>query len=263
MIEGMSLNANAILEPKVSHVERRELAEALTSRMAARYPLLLAGLYGSTTRDEDLGSSDLELWFVVADDCTAQGQNLLYRGISAGYQIYRQSEMESLVTTPSGSWSFYMGVLAEMEILAGDTQLIERWLDLGRTVPKATFHHYLERHLGDYVFESYGRILSCAARQNQADLRFAVQEVLFEMQAVLCMLNQCWVTRDYTTGLRQTFDFPLIPSSYPDLVSALLAAEGFSDTLPAAQQLVTHYLDLLQRQQLSLPLYTTPENIPL
>ena len=263
MDEGKILSTAAIVEPVVSHVERRELAQALTGRMAARYPLLLAGLYGSTVRNQDVDSSDLELWFVVADDCAAQGQNFNYRGISAGYQVYRQSDMEAIVTTPNGSWPLHMGVLAELEVLAGDTQLNERLLDLGRAVPKAAFHHYLENHLADYVFESYGRILSCATRQNQADLRFAVEEVLFEMQTVLCLLNQRWVTRDYTAGLQQTFDFPLIPANYPDLITTLLSVTSFPDTLPAAQQLVTRYLDFLQQQHIPIPHYTSPKQIPL
>ncbi len=236
----------------LTHQERTQLAYDLSDRMVAAYPIVLAGVYGSTARGTDTPWSDLEMWFVVQDDCSAQGQHFLYRGISAGYRVYRKRDLEDILSRPSWRWPFHMGVLSALQVLHGNPGQLRAWIAIGQTVPPAKFRAFLEAQLPEMVFESYGRIHSCTVRSDLGSISYAVNEVLFEMQAALCLLNRRWVTLDYLAGLRQTFDFKLLPENFAGLVSELLAATSFERIVPLADRLLESFLRLLQAEGIVL-----------
>ncbi len=247
----------------MDHHERYQLALDLTARMAAAHPVILGGLYGSTARGTDTPWSDLELWFVVEDDCPAQGKHFVYRDISVGYQVYRERELLAILTQPDERWPFHMGVLSVLKTLHGDPAAVARWLAAGQAVPAAQFYQYLAGHLPGWVVESYGRIHSCALRENREDAFYAAVEVLFEMQTALCLLNQRWVTRDYNAGLRQVAAFPKIPAGYAEILPALLEARDVETMLPLADRLVANFWALMEAEGIRMRNYQTVEEIPI
>lgn len=220
---------------------RSQLAHDLTAKMAAKYPLLLGGVYGSTARGEDTELSDLEMVFVVAEGCEARGKHFIFQETAVGFEVYREGELIELLTNPDGRWPFVVGVLDQLRVLYGDPAKVQEWLTLACETPRERFHAYLAAHLPEFVVESYGRIHSSAERGDWATARYSLTEVLFEMQRVLCLLNQGWVTRDYDAGLLQVAAFPKIPTGYGDLVPALFAAQDFDTLLPLAERLVNEF----------------------
>jgi hypothetical protein len=249
----------------LTHEERFEVAQSLCSRFVAQYPeqVLLCGLYGSTARETDTLWSDLEMWFVVTDECLAQGQELVYRQVAVGYRVVHQGELEAKLKTPSAEWPYLMGVLSSMEVLYGYPIQLWKWLELGKQIPEAEFHAALKKLLPGLVVESYGRIHSCALRYNRQDITPAVMEVLHEMKLALCLLNRRWVTHDYYQGLVDSFTFPVLPRGYRELVPELYAAQKLSEILPLADQLVNNFWNLLAEKGLSIREYQKVEEIEL
>jgi hypothetical protein len=245
------------------HTERYQLALDLAAKMAATYPVILGGVYGSTARGEDTPFSDLEMWFVVEDKCEAQGQHLIYRDIVVGYRVYRESDLVRILTNPDGRWPFHVGVLDQLEVLYGDPAQGREWMDRATAVPVEVFYAYLAAHLPGLVIESHGRIHSSAERGDWATARYALTEVLFEMRTTLYLLNRRWVTRDYDAGVLQVAAFPKIPVGYGGLVPALLAAKDYEPLIPLADQLVDGFWQLVEVEGIVVKNYQMVEEITI
>ncbi len=247
----------------MDHAERHDLARDFAARMAAAYPILVGGVYGSTARQEDTPFSDLEMLFVVPDGCPARGKHLVFRQTAVGYRVYSESALVEILTRPDGRWPFHMGMLEALQVLQGDPELVKKWLARGNITPPARFKAYLEAHLPGLVLESYGRIRSSALRQDWETARYALQEVLFEMLTALCLLNRRWVHRDYDAGLLEAAGFEKLPEGYAVLVPQLLAADRFEALLPLVERLVSGFWALLEREGLGMRNYCLVEEIPL
>ena len=248
----------------MKHEERWQIAVQLVERIAQVYPgqLLLGGVYGSTSRGTDTEWSDLELLIVVEDGCQAQGRHLLLRGTVVGYRVYRRSELEEIVRTPSLKWPFHMGVLSVLKPLYGDPALIKEWLALGQSAPDEKFRAALVEALPDLVYESYGRIMSCRERGNARDITHAAIEVIYEMRQALCLLNRRWVTHDYFEGIRDSFSFPKLPAGYVTLVTALWDVRDIETTVWVATELVNNYSYLLRAEGVVAPMYESIADLP-
>ncbi|HUT98463.1 MAG TPA: hypothetical protein VM054_05225 [bacterium] len=235
------------------------LAQSLSERLGE--DLLLCGLYGSTMRGTDTPWSDLELFCVVDDLCPLETVIFRYHGIHVVVTVKRLEVLERLLTEPSSEWPVVMGILSVLEPLAGDGDWVPKWLELGESVPPESFRDYLVKKLPELVFESYGRIRSCAVREAPDDLHPAICEFLLEMNLVLCLLNRRWVTHDYSRGLADAAGFPLLPAGYAETAPALWRAQDFETVVTLAEKLFDAYLALLDDQGLLPRDFTDPAEL--
>ncbi len=248
----------------MTHKERWRLAEDICARMTAKYPeIIVGGVYGSTARGTDTPWSDLELLFIVQDESSLCSQYFIYHDTAVGYQVTKVGELEKHLAAPTVKWPFWMGVLHVLKVLCGNAEKVREWLDLGKSVPEAHFKKIVEEHLPGFVVESYGRILSCRHRNNTRDVTCAVLEVIFEMNTILCLLNQSWVTHDYYQGIRESFSFPRLPKDHKDLVSALWSARTTEEIVPLAEKLVTNFWNFLESEGVKITNYQTVDELPL
>ncbi|MBX0326689.1 nucleotidyltransferase domain-containing protein [Oscillochloris sp. ZM17-4] len=249
----------------MDHPTRVQLARDIAARLAAAYGerIVVGGVYGSTARGDDTEWSDLDLLVVTQGAGGPAGRSFLFQGIAVGVSVLDRAELERTLTSPGPRWPFWMGVLDVLQPLVGDRAQVRRWVELGQTPEEQIFHAALEAELPGLVFESYGRIRSCAARGNLHDAPIAAFEVLAEMQTALCLLNRRWVTRDYYGGLEQAFGFPLLPDGYARLAPQLWAARELPEIVTTAGALVAGYWRLLATCGLNVPNYQRAEDIPL
>jgi kanamycin nucleotidyltransferase len=225
--------------------------------------MVLAGVYGSTARGTDTPWSDLELLVIVLSESKLASKTFLYRGTAVSLNVLAEPELEAVLTGPSLTWPFYMGVLSVLKPMYGDKQRVHSWLEEGRAVPEARFRRCLEENLPGLVVESYGRILSCQRRGNTRDIYIAALEVLLEMNTALCLLNRRWVTHDYYRGLEEAFGFSRLPDAYKKLVLRLWDAREIDEIVPLATTLVENYWRLLEGEGVHVPDYHAVDDVPL
>ncbi|NNJ09246.1 nucleotidyltransferase domain-containing protein [Chloroflexales bacterium ZM16-3] len=249
----------------MDHPTRIQLARDLAARLAATYGerIVVGGVYGSAARGDDTEWSDLDLLCITRGAGGPAGRAFLFQGIAVGLHVLDHADLERLLTRPGPRWPFWMGVLDVLQPLVGDRAQPGRWVELGQTPSEAAFHAALEAELPGLVFESYGRIRSCAARRDERDAPITACEVLSEMQTALCLLNRRWVTRDYYGGLEQTFSFPLLPDGYGRLAPQLWEAHELNEIVTAAGTLVAGYWRLITACGLNVPNYQRVDDIPL
>lgn len=244
---------------------RGRLARDLADHMASRHgdAILLGGVFGSAARGDDTPYSDLDMLFVVRDGAALEARSLLFKNVVVSMSVVVAGELEAELRGPGLGWPFWMGVLAELRPLVGDPALAEGWRAMGLELDGPAFLARAARHLPGLVFESYGRIRSCAARGNERDAAPAALEVVYELQRALCLLNRRWVTRDYYAGVEQSFAFPLRPAGYEELAPRLLAARELPEIVTVAGQLVAAYWQLLAVNEMAVQNYQRVEDLPL
>ena len=253
----------------MEHKERFAFTQELCDRIVQRYgkEIVVAGVFGSTARGNDTEWSDVEMLFIVEDACGLQGKQVLYRDITVGYYVKTRSKLEEYLTEPrlndDSSWPFMMGVLSILKVLHGKQSQVDAWLQMGRAVPDEKFKEALAGHLPAIMVESYGRLLSCKARQNDDDWYCAVLEVLFEMKNALCLLNKSWVTHDYYQGMIDSFEFRYLPERYKELVPLLWHARDIDEAIIHAKELVQHFNVLLSEHGIQPVVYTNGADIPV
>jgi kanamycin nucleotidyltransferase len=236
----------------LTHNERLALAHAITAAFTSKHHTVLAGLYGSTARDSDTPWSDLELLCIVENGERAEDLNTLYRGIAVGARVYTVAGLEEAVTRPDGHWPMTMGILSTLQVLHGDPDLIDGWLDMGRTVPQESFTLALKRLVPTLVFESCGRIRSCAVRGSREDLSAAILETVLEMNTALCLINRRWARHDYYAGLLDVLSFPSLPRGYAQWAPALWKTVDLATAAALADRLLIHYVEFLTEQGIEI-----------
>jgi kanamycin nucleotidyltransferase len=253
----------------MDHEERIGFAQTLCDRFANTYKeaMIIGGVYGSTAKGSDRKWSDLEMLFIVTDECDARGQHFLYRGIAVSYYVLKHSKLEGILRHPclqgDMGWPFWMGVLSVLKVLYGDRSRIDTWLDMGRSVPDMEFNRALRKELPGLVTESYGRILSCKDRNNMDDWYCAVLEVLFEIRDALCLLNKKWVTHNYYQSLVDTFQFKKLPQRYIELVPVLWHVRNIDEAVARATELVKNFWQLMADQGFDTGKYNDVSDITL
>jgi kanamycin nucleotidyltransferase len=249
----------------MNHEERWQVAQEICGRLVDRYgdQIRIGGVYGSTARGTDTPWSDLEMLFVVDDGSDLQGQHLFFQGTAVGYRVYRQGELEAILTEPTLRWPFHMGTLSALQVLHGDPAQVACWLELGALVPREKFVAALKDNLPGLVVESHGRLHSSVQRQETEALIPAVLEVLFEMKTALCLLNQRWTTHDYYQGLVDTFAFPLLPEGYEELLPTLYHSRDPEEIIYLADRLVERFWRLMDREGVRVKDYATVREIPV
>lgn len=244
---------------------RAQLAREIAEHMVARHgdAILLGGVFGSAARGDDTPFSDLDMLFVTRDGAGIAGRSLLFKHVVISLRVVAADELEAQLRGPGADWPFWMGVLEAVRPLVGDPAHIERWRAMGLELDGPTFLARAACHLPGLVLESYGRIRSCAARNNPRDARAAALEVVYELQRALCLLNRRWVTRDYSAGIVQSSAFPLRPEGYEELAPRLLDAHDLNEIVTVAGQLVAAYWRLLAACQMTIQNYQRVEDLPL
>lgn len=246
----------------MDHKERMTLAQTVCDRFVGQYKddVIIGGVYGSAAKGSDTEWSDLEMLFIVQDRCKAKSQQFLYRGIAVSYSVLKQKKLEKILIHPAlegdMGWPFYMGVLSIIKILQGEQAQVDAWLKMGKDVPYAAFKKVLEKELPGLVNESYGRILSCKARNNMDDWYCAVLEVLFEMRDALCLLNKSWTTHDYYQSLVDTFKFPKLPQRYKEIVPLLWRAKDIDEAIVLVMELKENFQKLLKQEGIKVKEHT-------
>jgi len=253
----------------MDHEERIALAQTVCDRFVGQYKdrVIIGGVFGSAAKGSDTEWSDLEMLFIVKDECKARSQQFLYRGIAVNYSVVKNSKLEKILKHPclegDTGWPFYMGVLSVLEVLYGDRSRVRAWLKMGEGVPYAKFKKALEKELPGLVNESYGRILSCKARNNMDDWYCAVLEVLFEMRDALCLLNKSWVTHDYYQGLIDTFKFSKLPQRYKELVPLLWHVQDIDTAIVLVMELTENFQQLLKEQGIKCTEFEKDFEVPV
>ena len=247
----------------MDHVERISLAKNVSDKFFENHgkDVILSGIYGSTARGEDVEWSDLDILFIVNNDNKIEEKSFLYKGTVVGLRILKMEDLETVLTTPTVDWPFWMGTLQILKIIRGDREMVKGLIKKGLSVPSENFRALLEKILPSLVFESYGRILSCKARSDASILNVSIIEMILEMNKALCLLNRRWITHDYHSGIVDTLEFSKLPKRYKEIAPELWNCNDLDEAIVLSEKLVYDYKELLSIEGIQLKDHESLDNV--
>lgn len=247
----------------MQHSERIRLSQGIFGRylLTMGCEPVLAGYYGSTSRDEDLQWSDLEMLIVGEDICPHLPRRTVVAGIAISIRQITENDLIRVLQDPTetfvGTWPFYMGALDTLTVLGDGEPARQRFLALGRAAPPECFIRQLQSLVPGRLYENAGRIRNLLAAASTELLQAVVLEWLSEIQHHLGLLNQSWVTHSLVGGIRDTFRFPLLSEGYEDNAAALIGGT-FSDDVVV--RLLDAHVGLLRSNGVQIRTYDSVED---
>jgi kanamycin nucleotidyltransferase len=213
---------------------------------------LVGGLYGSLARGTDTAWSDVDL-LVLTSGGEDETHHQIRHGVPVSLRMVPVGGYMRTLRSPSLEWPRDAGILDALQVLRGDRTIVEGLLREARAVPRERFHAALKDHLPALMFESLGRLRSCAARGAVHDLRLSTIEVVLEAVTALCLLNGTWVLHGGFESVRDADRFPKVPPGFVEESGRVWLCDDLAGAGGLAESYVRSVLSLLEAEGIPTP----------
>lgn len=238
----------------MEHGDRIKVVRGIHIRIYKKYSdsLLFGGIYGSTAVGRDTEHSDIEMMYVMKEGCTASTKRFLYRGLPTEVNLISLDDIRAWLEHPTMHTPVYMGNLQNMQLLLGENRQRQDWLEVYAKLPHSTIQQFFLQYGAFIGYESLNKIRSLKRRANRNELDLYRFEVIQEVSLALALLNRQPVTRGYYLGVRESFTYQQLPFQYKELAENFMQAEGVHETIEAGNQLLKHFEEFLQTQEIEI-----------
>ncbi|MFC4769009.1 hypothetical protein [Effusibacillus consociatus] len=234
----------------MQHGNRIKVVRGIHIRVQKEYKnsMLFGGIYGSTAIGRDTEFSDIEMMYVLQPGTAERAKTFLYQGVPIEINFVPLDQAERRLEELTLQVPFFMGNLANLQLLVGDNKLRDDILTKYQQLPQEQIARFFLDHGSEIAYESFNKIRSIPRRANKRERELFVFEVIQEISLAIALLNRKPITRGYYTGVKETFEFENVPDNYKELVEVLLKATDVKDTIEAGHNLIDAYEKYLSEQ---------------
>jgi len=213
----------------LNHRERVNLAHKLSELLLKKYrdEILLGGIYGSTAKGTDTEYSDLEMFFIVKNQCKAKDFSFAYERMPVNVCIQKLADVENDISEIELDWPLKMGRLFNLKITCGDASILKRFRRLLEKVPAEKFNESIAKQT-PLCYEGLGRLKAVKIRGNTHEIGLFVAEVLMEFMLLTAIFNREFINHDYLGGLPESFKFKHLPKDYEKIAKKLMKWKSLS-----------------------------------
>ncbi len=243
--------------------DRQSIARELCQRLAtvADVAILVAGMVAPAAPPTDF--DPLELLVITKRVRQRPMHSFMMRGIPVTINTIALPDLEVILQVPDLRWPQWLSWLAQVQPIVGTAEQVQDWLSRARALPERAFYQSIIPYLPQLVFRRYSELRAATVRRQASVARLLVSELLMEMISALCLINRCWLTQHRYAGLNESFSFPLQPRDWPQLATALIAAQELDEIGRLAGTLIGNYWQLLVRCSLQVENHQTIASAPL
>ncbi len=243
--------------------DRQSIARELCQRLAtvADVAIVVAGMVAPAAPPTDF--DPLELLVITERVRQRPMHSFMMRGIPVTINTIALPDLEVILQVPDLRWPQWLSWLAQVQPIVGTAEQVQDWLSRARALPERAFYQSIIPYLPQLVFRRYSELRAATVRRQASVARLLVSELLMEMISALCLINRCWLTQHRYAGLNEIFSFPLQPRDWPQLATALIAAQELDEIGRLAGTLIGNYWQLLVRCSLQVENHQTIASAPL
>ncbi len=243
--------------------DRQSIARELCQRLAtvADVAIVVAGMVAPAAPPTDF--DPLELLVITERVRQRPMHSFMMRGIPVTINTIALPDLEVILQVPDLRWPQWLSWLAQVQPIVGTAEQVQDWLSRARALPERAFYQSIIPYLPQLVFRRYSELRAATVRRQASVARLLVSELLMEMISALCLINRCWLTQHRYAGLNESFSFPLQPRDWPQLATALIAAQELDEIGRLAGTLIGNYWQLLVRCSLQVENHQTIASAPL
>lgn len=248
----------------MNHEERVNLAYKLSELILRRYgdKVLLGGIYGSTAKGTDTEYSDLEMFFVVRDECNMKSFSFAYEGMPVSVFVQKLSDVKKDIAEIDLDWPLKMGRLFNLKITCGDASVLETFRGLLEKIPEEKFREFIARET-PLCYEGLGRLKAVKIRGNTHEVGLFVAEILMEFMLLTAIFNRGFINHDYLGGLPESFRFKHLPRNYEKIARKLMEWKSLSidETIQLAENFVQNFIDFMAENGIQVKEHTPLEEV--
>ncbi|MGD8506658.1 MAG: hypothetical protein PVF15_08355 [Candidatus Bathyarchaeota archaeon] len=250
----------------MNHEERVDLANKLTERLLEKYgnDVLLGGFYGSTAEGTDTEYSDLEMFFIVSDECKAKSFSFAYERMPVNVCVRKLAAVEKDINEIEIDWPLKMGRLFNIEITSGDATILEKLGRLLEEIPEGKFEKFISKET-PICYEGLGRLRAVKIRGNNHELCLFVAEILMEFMLLTAIYNRKFINHDYFGGLAESFEFEHLPRDYERIATKLMNWKTLTidETIRLANEFVSNFIGFMSKKGIEMKEHTSLDRIDM
>lgn len=236
----------------MEHGNRIKLVRGIHIRILKKYKesILFGGVYGSTASGRDTEFSDIEMLYIVNEQTPACRYSFLYRGIPVEADIIPVSDVLNWMQDVELTLPFKMGNLEGLQLLAGDNRQKQAVLEQYKELTEERIHLFFLKHGAEIAYESFNKIRSLARRAARQDLALYVFEMVQEISLALALVNRKPIRKGYLAGVKESFEFELLPDDYKQTVESLIKSASFTEAIESGRKLIASYEEFLNAREI-------------
>jgi hypothetical protein len=255
-----------IWEGVLNHRERVSLARKLSELLLKKYgdQIVLGGIYGSTAKGTDTEYSDLEMFFIVKNECKAMDFSFAYKGMPVSVCVRKLSDVEKDINEIDLDWPLKMGRLFNLKVTCGDASISKRFKRLLQKIPEEKFREFLAKET-PLCYEGLGRLKAVKIRGNTHEIGLFVAEVLMEFMLLTAIFNREFINHDYLGGLPESFKFKHLPKDYEKIAKKLMEWKSLNtdEIIQLAEKFVQNFVNFLAENGIKVKEHTPLEEVEM
>lgn len=248
----------------MNHKERVNLANKLSELILKKYgdEILLGGIYGSTAKGTDTEYSDLEMFFIVKNECKMESFSFAYEGMPVSVCVQKLADVEKDIAEIDLDWPLKMGRLFNLKTTCGDTSILKRFRRLLKKIPEEKFNEFIAKET-PLCYEGLRRLKAVKIRGNTHEIGLFVAEVLMEFMLLTAIFNREFITHDYLGGLPESFKFKHLPRDYEKIARKLMKWKGLSidEIIQLADNFVQNFISFMAENGIEVKEHTSLKEV--
>ena len=251
---------------QLNHMERVNLANKLSELLLKKCgdEILLGGIYGSTAHGTDTEYSDLEMFFIVKNECKAKDFSFAYESMPVNVCIRKLADVEKDINEIELDWPLKMGRLFNLKITCGDASILKRFRRLLEKIPEEKFNEFIAKQT-PLCYEGLGRLKAVRIRGNTHEIGLFVAEVLMEFMLLTAIFNREFINHDYLGGLPESFEFKHLPRDYKKIARKPVKWKSLSidEIIRLADNFVQNFVSFVVENRIQVKEHTPLEEVDI
>ncbi len=204
----------------MNHEERMKLSEEISKRVVEKYKekILVAGIFGSTSRNQDTELSDLEMIFITTEDI--EDIFFSYKGMPVLLVFRTKEEALGSIKKMSFMWPMEVSFLLDFLPTYGDKKVINEFKKELSSLKDKDYKKGARNSL-IHAYEYFLKIKSSYEKKDKYTLIDATVWCTYFLNMTIAFINKKYFTRSEPQNLDEIKDFGKIPEQYLELADAI------------------------------------------
>lgn len=247
----------------MKHSERLQLAKHICRSLKKKHEdkILVAGVYGSVSINQDKEDSDLDLIIIIKDDVDWIEDKFIYKGIPVMYWSIKLTDVKRKIQYPSfDDWPWSMNTLLNFKPLVGDKNIPKQLKDLYKRVPDERYKEAISDYL-PALYEWNTKIKTSYKNKDDGELIFAIWDTLNGLLGCIALLNKQYFIGNGYTRFRESFKYELKPKNYRKLVDIAWKSKNPKEAAVSFNELFINFEELMEKNNIVPKRYDKLEDL--
>ena len=236
----------------MKHIERLQLAKHICKKLKEKYgsKILVAGVYGSLSRNQDKEDSDLDLILITKNNVDRIEDKFMYKGIPVAYWSIKLKDAKNKIQYPCfDDWPWALNSILDFKPLVGDKTIPKKLKELCKKVPYKKHKKAIANYL-PAIYEWNTKIQKSYKKKDVGEIRFAIWDTMNGILGCIALLNKKYFIGNGYGRFRESFKYKIKPKNYKKLVEIAWKSKDSKKAVKAFNELFRNFEELMEKEDI-------------